>query len=305
MSWHILGGGSLGCLWAARLQRAGQPVRLILRPATLEQFQAGHNQLFFTDLHPQRHTLTLPAETANSGTAIQRLIVATKAHAAASAVAGIRHRLQAGSQLLLLQNGIGSQQEVAALVPDLPVMVASSTEGAWLQAPFDCVHAGAGQTLMGDLQGGAQAPDWLASLQQAGIACQWHSDILPVLWRKLAINCLINPLTVIHQCRNGELAQHTGQINLLAAELQQLLHAAGQPEAAQDLPFTALQVIRNTAANRSSMLQDVQQGRRTEIRYITGFALQQCQQLNLDCPQLTALHEQLQQQLRQLGLPDD
>lgn len=304
MTWHILGGGSLGCLWAARLQLAGQPVRLILRPAALERFQAGANQLLFTDLQQQQHALTLPAENATASPPIQRLIVATKAHAAACAVADIRHRLHPNSQIMLLQNGIGSQQEVAALVPDLQVIIASSTEGAWLQAPFNCVHAGNGHTQMGSLHSHGTAPDWLATLQQADIACQWQHAILPVLWRKLAINCLINPLTVIHQCRNGELAQHAEHINLLAAELQHLLQAVGQSEAAQDLPTTALQVIHNTAANHSSMWQDTQQGRRTEISYITGFALQQCQLQGLNCPQLTALHRQLQQHLRQRGLPD-
>ncbi|RMU54902.1 hypothetical protein ALP26_04922, partial [Pseudomonas savastanoi pv. glycinea] len=33
VTWHVLGAGSLGTLWAARLARAGLPVRLILRNA--------------------------------------------------------------------------------------------------------------------------------------------------------------------------------------------------------------------------------------------------------------------------------
>lgn len=305
MSWHVLGGGSLGCLWSARLQLAGLTVQLIVRPSALQQLHALNNQLGFTDLQGQQHSLQISAQTAQTSEPIERLIVATKSHAAAEAVSNLRQRLQAGSQILLLQNGIGSQQAVADLLPHCRVLVASSTEGAWLKQPFSCVHAGSGLTQIGDLlPSSSPAPGWLHELQQAGINCQWQADILPVLWRKLAINCLINPLTVIHQCRNGELAQLQPLLGALANELQQLLIAAGQADAARDLLATSLQVIHNTAANRSSMLQDVLQGRRTEISHITGFALAQSQQLGLACPHLLALHQQLQQQLRQLGLPD-
>ncbi len=305
MSWHILGAGSLGCLWAARLLLAGQQVRLIMRPSRLARFQAGGSQLHFTDLQQQSFSLPALAETADSDPPVQRLILACKAYSAAEAVAGIRHRLGPDSQLILLQNGIGSQQQVRDLLPDNEILVASTTEGAWLKDDFHCVHAGAGQTLFGSLNNHSGAPDWLRQLNDFDILCQWHHEIHAVLWRKLAINCLINPLTVIHGCRNGELVQHLPRIQLLSEELQQLLQTAGQHEAASDLYSNVRQVIDSTAANTSSMLQDVQQHRRTEISYITGFALQQAKALDVPHQQLLSLHQELQQQLAAQGLPLD
>ena len=304
MIWHILGAGSIGCLWAARLCLAGLPVRLILREPRLAALQDNDNRIGFTDLQQVRHNLRVQGETADNREPVRRLILSTKAYAARQAVESILHRLSPDSELILLQNGIGSQQEVAGLLPETRILVASSTEGAFLQGSFHCVHAGQGQTLLGDLQAASAAPAWLAQLDRAGIPCQWQDNIHGVLWRKLAINCLINPLTVLHRCRNGELAAHGRQLAVLAGELESLLHAAGQPAAAQDLYATVMQVIHATAANTSSMLQDVQQGRRTEISYITGHALQQSRILGLPCPHLQALHDSLQQQLRKLGLPD-
>lgn len=305
MTWHILGAGSLGCLWAARLLLAGQQVRLIMRPTRLEKFQAAGSQLLFTDLQQQTSSLPVLAETADSGPAVQRLILACKAYSAAEAVAGIRYRLSPGSQVILLQNGIGSQQQVRELLPASEILIASTTEGAWLKDDFHCVHAGPGQTLFGSLDRQASPPGWLGQLNGFGIPCQWHPEIHDVLWRKLAINCLINPLTVIHSCRNGELVQHLPRIRLLASELELLLQTAGQHEAARDLYANVRQVIDNTAANTSSMLQDVQQRRRTEISYITGFALQQAKALGAPHQQLLVLHEELQQQLAAQGLPLD
>lgn len=305
MAWHILGPGSLGCLWAARLLMAGQQVSLIMRPSRLARFQATDNQLHFTDLQQQTRSLPALAEIADSGPAVQRLILACKAYSAAEAVAGIRHRLSHGSQVILLQNGIGSQQQVRDLLPASEILIASTTEGAWLKSDFHCVHAGPGQTLFGSLDKLSDPPDWLGQLNDFGIPCQWHPRIDDVLWRKLAINCLINPLTVIHSCRNGELVRQLPRIRLLASELEQLLQAAGQHEAARDLYTSVRQVIDNTAANTSSMLQDVQQRRRTEISYITGFALQQAKALGVPHQQLLILHEELQQQLAAQGLPLD
>lgn len=304
MTWHILGAGSLGCLWAARLHQAGQPVCLVLRPARLAQFRAAGNRLLFTGLQQQQQ-ITLPAETARADTPIQRLLLACKAYSAVEAIAGIRQRLLPDSQVILLQNGIGSQQAVHELLPDQQILVASTTEGAWSSAPFQCTHAGQGQTLLGRLRGSAGAPAWLEQLNRTGTPCQWHPDIGSVLWRKLAINCLINPATVIHDCQNGGLLQHLPLLAELSGELEQLLCAAGHAAIASDLFAVARQVISDTAANTSSMLQDVRHGRRTEISYMTGFALRQSRALGTPHRQLLALHHALQDRLAQLGLPTD
>ncbi|MFT7914881.1 ketopantoate reductase C-terminal domain-containing protein, partial [Salmonella enterica] len=76
---------------------------------------------------------------------------------------------------------------------------------------------------------GGAAPAWLSELNLAGIAQTWSTEILSRLWRKLALNCAINPLTVLHDCRNGELLQHPGQLAALSEELGRLLVASGQP----------------------------------------------------------------------------
>jgi 2-dehydropantoate 2-reductase len=54
----------------------------------------------------------------------------------------------------------------------------------------------------------SHAPIWLEDLHAAGIPHEWSTDILTRLWRKLALNCAINPLTVLHDCRNGGCWQH-------------------------------------------------------------------------------------------------
>lgn len=304
MNWHILGPGSLGCLWAARLSQAHIPASLILRNQhRLTALQSQGGQISYL-AYGQSSPLDIPinAQLPNHPQPIERLVVACKAYDAVAAVESIKTRLSPNSCVFLLQNGMGSQQAITQLLPGIRVIAASSTEGAFLTQPFHCTHAGQGTTLLGDLGHTQPEPTCLRDWQQAQISYQWTEAILAALWRKLAINCLINPLTVLYQCKNGQLAQHTERLTALAHELAQLLSAAGYPCTAEDVFAQCLQVIQNTAQNTSSMLQDVLNQRRTEISYITGFALAQSQQLGTSHRALLDLHSQLQARLQQLDL---
>lgn len=299
--WHILGAGSLGTLWATRLARAGLPVQLILRDQQrLNSYQQAGGLTLIENGQARRYAIA--AHSADHAQPIQRLLLACKAYDAAAAVAQLAPHLVAGAEILLLQNGLGSQDEVARAAPLARCIFASSTEGAFRQADFEVVFAGHGHTWLGDPTD-LQPPAWLADLRLAGIAHEWSLDILSRLWRKLALNCAINPLTVLHDCRNGGLSEHPAQVASLCAELAELLQRCGHSAAAENLHDEVQRVILATAANYSSMHQDVSQGRRTEIAYLLAYACNAAQRQHLQLPHLNALHDQLQAHLDARGLP--
>ncbi|NWD59654.1 putative 2-dehydropantoate 2-reductase [Pseudomonas sp. IPO3774] len=302
-TWHVLGAGSLGTLWAARLARAGLPVRLILRdPGRLASYQTA-NGLTLVE-QGVAHTYPVVGETSDSPGPIHRLLVACKAYDAQEAVAQLEHRLVPDAELILLQNGLGSQDAVAAQLPQARCIFASSTEGAFRESDWRVVFAGHGYTWLGDARH-PTPPLWLDDLQAAGIPHEWSTDILTRLWRKLALNCAINPLTVLYQCRNGELQDHQCEVATLCAELADLLECCGQPAAAEDLHSEVERVIQATAANYSSMYQDVASARRTEISYLLGYACQVAARHQLSLPHLQQLQARLVRQLSARGLPSD
>lgn len=301
MTWHILGAGSLGTLWAARLARADLPVRLILRSdERLADYTRAGGLTLIEQGAAQRYAI--PAETLDSDTPIQHLLLASKAYDALEAARRLAPRLAEDASVVLLQNGLGSQDAVAQHLQGRRCIYASSTEGAFRQADFQVVFAGAGQTWLGDpLRAGT--PQWLADLQAAGIPHQWSQDILSKLWRKLALNCAINPLTVLHDCRNGGLRDYPAEVASLCTELTTLLQSCGQAAAAEQLHEEVLRVIDATAANYSSMHQDVSQGRRTEIRYLLGYACAAAERHGLELPNLHDLQRRLLDHLAARGLP--
>lgn len=193
---------------------------------------------------------------------------------------------------------------MANCVPQARCISASSTEGAFRDGDWRVVFAGHGYTWLGD-PAHPVAPFWLDDLSAAGIPHEWSADILTRLWRKLALNCAINPLTVLHHCKNGGLQAHHCEVATLCAELTDLLERCGQPAAAEDLPTEVERVIQATAANYSSMYQDVANGRRTEISYLLGYACKVAQRHGLTVPHLEQLRQRLIAHLDNLGLPGD
>ncbi|WDG76405.1 putative 2-dehydropantoate 2-reductase [Pseudomonas chlororaphis] len=302
-TWHILGAGSLGTLWATRLARAGLPVRLILRDqARLQAYLAAGGLTLVEQGQASFHAI--PGETIDNPAPITRLLVACKAYDAQQAVSQLVARLTPDAELVLLQNGLGSQDAVAAQVPQARCIYASSTEGAFRDGDWRVVFAGHGYTWLGDASH-PTAPFWLDDLSASGIPHEWSADILTRLWRKLALNCAINPLTVLHDCRNGGLLQHHCEVAMLCVELSELLERCGQPAAAENLQQEVERVIQATAANYSSMYQDVASRRRTEISYLLGHACDVSARHQLHLPNLSRLRRLLVEHLQQRGLPSD
>lgn len=300
---HVIGAGSLGLLWAARLAAAGHQVQMIVRDApALERWEAaGSSVILERDGHRQR--IALKAQLPCTSQPIYQLVLATKAYAAETALQSVAARLQPGAGVLMLQNGMGSQQAATQALPAQQVLYASVTDGAWMPAAQHVIWAGQGTTQIGD-PSGAACPQWLESIERQVIDWQWQPQIMTTLWEKLAINCAINPYTALHDCLNGQVPDRAGaQLAELITELQALLASQLPGYNPNELGERILQIIQRTAANSSSMRQDIQARRRTEISYITSFACQAARRSGLNIPVLDELHMALKTHLATLGLP--
>lgn len=123
-------------VWAAFGQydcRAGLPVRLVLRDAArTAAYEANGGTLALVEQGVESR-MTISAQTLDSTEPIERLLLACKAYDAEQAVAALAHRLTPDAHIILLQNGLGSQDAVAAKVPKARCICASSTEGAFRQ----------------------------------------------------------------------------------------------------------------------------------------------------------------------------
>jgi len=112
-----------------------------------------------------------------------------------------------------------------------------------------------------------------ALLTEAGIEARAADDVAPLVWGKLIANASINPLGALLRCQNGQTAERPSSEKLfvgLAAEAGAVARALGVALPFSDPVEHARSVARVTATNRNSMLQDVENGRRTEVDAING-----------------------------------
>lgn len=280
----------MGCLFASQLHRAGHRVTLLSRQASPPL-----TTRVSIELDGASHCLDLPASGAAERDIISHLLVTTKAGDLGAAVLSIAHRLDASSQVLLLANGLGYAAPLRARVPQPDYFFGTTTAGAY-RIDDECRdqrhirQAGRGLTRIGQV-GRVTPPPWFEQWAAAVQPSIWDPDIEQALWLKLAINCAINPLTALHRCRNGELASPAlaPRVTGLCEEIMRVSAAAGHAATTADLPHRVAEVIRATADNRSSMLQDVLAQRPTEIEYITGHLLRVAREHGIAAPQNEAL----------------
>ncbi len=287
--WHVLGAGAIGSLFAASLTRAGVDCTLLLRNTH------GDRRDLRIEENGRVSTSRLPCSAVDDPGPISWLLLATKAHQAMEALLSVQQRLADDATIMLLMNGMGLHEEVCARFPVARVYCATTTEGAYRRSPDHIVHAGRGATLVGSPEG-RTAPGWFGAWQSMDLDCRWSTDIRLALWHKLAINCAINPLTAVHGCLNGELVKNAALRKAMAGlcdEIAVVSEALGFETTAREVHATAEQVVRATAENRSSMLQDVSAGRPTEIDYITGYLVARAEAVGIQVPCNRALLETL------------
>jgi len=283
LSWTVVGQGAIGLLAASRFKLAGWPVQLWLRqPAAL-------------DIRFEQHSLHFNCATAP----LAAVLIPVKSYAVPAAVQALLPALASDAQLVLSHNGMAATEHILpSLSPTQGLWFLTTTHGA-LKQGTTVRHTGQGQSVLAPLN--AAAKNQLLAVQQAmDIALgpvTLTENILPFLWHKLAINAAINPLTALYNCNNGELAkaQYQQQINQILAEVCQVAEAAGYPLQYAQMLEKVQQVIQSTAANFSSMQQDITHKRRTEIDAITGYIVTQAARYNIAVPHNTQLLQQVLQ----------
>jgi 2-dehydropantoate 2-reductase len=104
---------------------------------------------------------------------------------------------------------------------------------------------------------------------------------------------VINPLTAVYNCTNGDLIAHGEMIESICGEVAEVMAIEGYQTHKESLLSYVYQVIDTTSANHSSMLQDIRTQRHTEVDYITGYVLRRGRSHGLQLPMNNKLFEMI------------
>jgi len=292
----------MACLFAARLSAAGFPVVMLASwPAGLDALARDGVTLIEADGRRRSYAVQV-ARQANECVGVQFALVLVKSWQTGHAARQLAHCLPADGLALTLQNGMGNRETLARYLGAARVALGVTTAGVTLIAPAVARLAGDGRQTALPLTLGVHAriKPLADRLSAAGFAIESSSDVTGLVWGKLVINAAINPLSALLRVPNGELLTRPAARALLvsaAREAAGVAVARGVTLPYPDAAIAAETVARNTASNRSSMLQDVERGAPTEVDAINGAIVRAAEQAGVPTP----IHRTLWQLVKALA----
>ncbi|MEF8888153.1 MAG: ketopantoate reductase family protein [Haloarculaceae archaeon] len=267
----VFGAGSLGSLVGGLLARAHE-VTLVGRGEHVRAVRTNGLRVTGTldlTVHPEART----DPPASAGL----VLVTVKAFDTGDAADALASMDEVGA-VLSLQNGMGNEETLAAALP-WPVLAGTTDFGAERTAPGVVRCNGVGEVVLGPPKGGESATAERAgeAFRAAAIDTTVAADMPRRLWTKLAVNAGINPLTALARVDNGAVLAEplAGTARTAARETVAAAAPAGVDLDPGEAVAAMEEVARDTADNVSSMRQDVEAGRRTEIDAINGYVVQQ------------------------------
>ena len=266
----IVGTGALATLFSARLSGAGHSVTMLgTWKSGLDALQKNGARLVEANGMERVYRVRATDNTSDCLDA-KYAIVLVKSWQTERAARQLTQCLADDGLAITLQNGLGNFETLARNLGSARVALGATTTGATLLGP-GLVRAG-GEGVISIERHQAFGPLERA-LQSAKFNLQIVDDARSLIWGKLVINAAINPLTALLRVSNGELLIRPAAREVMGALARETAKVAEAEKV--HLPFSnpvhaVEDVARKTAANHSSMFQDVRRGAPTEIDAICG-----------------------------------
>ncbi|MEZ8027011.1 2-dehydropantoate 2-reductase [Enterovibrio norvegicus] len=283
MHFTLVGAGAVGTLWGLKLQNAGHHVHFWTRAEQNSLTRSLESQA------EQHFPANNPALLADSDC----ILVCVKAFQVDTALNSLLPHLHQDTPVILMHNGMGTAQSALEKLGTFPLLLATTSQASLLLSETTIRHTGMGETRLGGINPSGKRCDFLTEvLNHALPPCAWENKIEQALWQKLAINCMINPLTGIFQIQNGELTkpEYSDQLHQLASEIALVMRAEGIDTDSDTVLQRTLSVANATATNYSSMNRDVFFKRASEIDAITGYLIHCANRHRIATPENQALY---------------
>ncbi|WP_135469449.1 ketopantoate reductase family protein [Crenalkalicoccus roseus] len=307
----VLGAGAVGGWLAAGLARAGLPVSVLARGATLAALRA-EGLVLLRD--GARETFRLPASDDPAALAgAEVVLLGLKGHDLPAALPLIRRLLGPQTVLLAVQNGLPwwffqgfggplrdtvleSVDPGGALARALPVarvLGGVAHVASLVEAPGVVRLVREDRMLLGDPGGGhgATLAALVAALRRGGVPAEAAANIRAEIWLKLWGNSNMNPLSALCRADSAAMLDEAGVRGLVVAMMREMAaigERIGLPLPAD--PEARIAVTRRLGAFRTSMLQDLEAGRSLETGPLLGSLVEIAGRLGVPAPTLAGVH---------------
>jgi 2-dehydropantoate 2-reductase len=282
----VAGAGAVGCHYASMLHQAGYEVSLLARGAHLAAMLADGLK------HESMGRLTTVHMPASDDAAILAdcdvVLITTKTTALAAILSQIRPQIGDRTLLVTLQNGVRAPEIVAEALPGHPLAAASAFIGVRIEAPGYVIHSAAGHIRLAVWSGEAAEPlqQLVEALKRAGVDTAILDDARGMLWIKMLWNCGFNAITALTRRHARDIAADADIARWVEAAMRESVAVARAEGVAlaTDVVEKYLQVSRGMGEVKTSMWQDLEHGRPTEIADMNGHIVELAARHDLPVP---------------------
>lgn len=285
----VLGAGAMGCLYGGMLAEAGNEVWLL--DVWKEHVDVINEKgLYIETSKGNKHIKNIRATTDPSDIGVVDLVlVFVKSTITEIAIAQNKKIFGTNTIALTLQNGLGNIEKMASVIDGKNIIAGTTAHGSTMLGAGKIRHAGVGKTHIGEIDG--RVCERIQKISEvfndAAIETDISENVMGLIWGKLMVNVGINALTAITGLKNGQLVDFIETEELLELAVTEAWAVAKRKGI--ELPYNdpvshTKEVCKATAGNRSSMLQDVSNKRKTEIEMINGAIVREGKALAIDTP---------------------
>lgn len=285
----IIGSGAMGSLFGGKLSMAGHEV--VLYDIYKEHVDAVNSSgLSIEDAATGQAVVARPRASDDPAAVkgADAFIVFVKSTATEKAAAQFKAFASPSTIAVTLQNGLGNEAILRKHFGERGAAAGVTSQGATFLGPGKIRHAGKGPTHLGMADGdNARLEPLVKALGEAGFEAHVSADVQSMIWSKLIVNVGINAITALSGLPNGQILDYDELKAVMAdvvAETEKVAAARGIALGHADPLATVQDVCRKTAANKSSMLQDVLNKRETEIDFINGAIVREAEPLGIAVP---------------------
>jgi 2-dehydropantoate 2-reductase len=287
----VAGAGAMGSIFGAAFQDAGNDVRFVdVNGSVVEAINRDGLEITRRDGSVQRYSIPatcLPTE--GEGPA-DLVLVQVKGFATAAAIQLVGPIVIPTTIVMTLQNGLGNEEVIRAALPDNPVLIGNSVHSVAVLGPGRVAHTGVRGTYIGPA-----AEAWLPVAERVVSALDgsgFEVTVLPEkeirhqIWSKFVMNCGSLPTLSLTGLETAAANGHEEVLSLVDALVREtcaIAQGVGIELDPDERVAFSRDLIR-TAGGKASMLQDMENGRRTEIDTINGAALRYAERIGIAAP---------------------
>ena len=284
----IFGSGGVGGYFGGKLAAAGEDVTFLARGAHLAAMQSGglHITSPLGDVHLPKVQATDRAQAIGP---VDVVLFTVKLYDVDASAATLAPLIGPDTVVITLQNGVDAMDMVAKHVGHDHVAGGAAYIVVVIDQPGHLRHTTAQQLVFGERDG--RRSDRLVAFEQAGIRAgfqaQATADVQAALWTKFVRLATWSGMTSATRSPMGVVRDTPATYDMMMKAIDEVI-AVGKAKGVNfppDLMSGTLALIKNfPASSKSSMLEDLERGRRLELPWLSGAVVRIGQEAGVPTP---------------------